>query len=228
MDQLSPQPPTAAAAAERLREFEAVMRSHNRRLYRTARGILGDDAEAEEAVQEAYLRAFVGLDAHLGAASLTTWLTRIVVNEALGRLRRRRPAASLDAMTATAVQETMMANRFPPRDAATPEDAAARAELRRGLERAIDALPPEFRTVFMMRAVEQMSTDETAEALGIPPETVRSRYHRGRGRLRRALTRQLAAALPDAFAFDGARCDRIVAAVLAAAAADIPSPSQGA
>ncbi len=223
MDRLSPVPATSGGSAARLGEFEAVMRRHNRRLYRTARAILRDGAEAEDVVQEAYLRAFSHLDEYAGAASLSTWLTRIVVNEALGRLRRTNSVESLEELAETARLESMMTDSFPARDAEdSPENRAAWAEMRRLVEQAIDELPAAFRVVFVLRAVEQMSTEETAESLGIPAETVRSRFHRGRGRLRQALSERVLSALPESFAFDGERCDRMVAAVLARLAGPRP------
>lgn len=208
--------PAPADGAAKLREFEAVMRQYNRRLFRTARSILRNDADAEEAVQEAYLRAFTHLAEHAGTASLGTWLTRILINEALGRLRRQRTVESLDELAETAALEaTMMDSPEHLEPEQSPEDLAAGTEMRRLIEQAIDKLPPTFRVVFMLRAVEQMSTDETAQVLGIPPETVRSRFHRGKQQLRSSLSRHFSSALPDAFAFDGERCDRVVAAVLA-------------
>jgi RNA polymerase sigma-70 factor (ECF subfamily) len=188
--------------------YVALMRRHNQRLYRLARGILRDDAEAEEAVQEGYLRAFTGLDGFKGDASLATWLARIVLNEALGRLRRRRPTVDIDTL-ADAERVSALAAAAP-----SPEQSAARRELRRAIEQAMDRLPSAFRSVFVLRAIEQMSIEETAGALGIPPETVKSRLHRANRLLRRALSAQFTALLDDAFPFLGARCDRLVARVL--------------
>ncbi len=192
------------------------MRRHNQRLYRTARSILHHDADAEEAVQDAYLRAFTHQHDHLGRASLSTWLTRIVINEALGRLRRRRTVESLDELTEAATLEAMMGDSFPARRSeGGPEETVARAEMRSIIERAIDELPTAFRVVVVLRAVEQLSTEEAAQILGLPAATVRSRFHRGRQRLRHTLSRQVSSILPEIFAFDGKRCDRIIAAVLA-------------
>lgn len=191
------------------------MRRYNRRLFRTARSILRHDAEAEDAVQEAYLRAFTHRDDYRGIASLGTWLTRIVINEALTRLRRRRTVESLDELVEAMMPETTMVEPFPTTDEPNPEEIVARTETRRIVERAIDELPAAFRIVFVLRAVEQMSTEETAQALDIPAATVRSRFHRGRQRLRHSLSRHMSSVLPEVFAFDGERCDRIIAAVLA-------------
>ena len=186
--------------------YALLMRRNNQRLYRLARGILRDDSEAEEAVQEGYVRAFTRLDGFKGEASLATWLARIVLNEAMGRLRRRRPTVDLDAVAETLTEDA------PARPG--PEQAAARREIRRAIETAVDALPPGFRSVFILRAVEQMSIEETAASLGIPGETVKTRLHRANKLLRAALSEQFGALLDDSFPFLGARCDRLVARVL--------------
>jgi RNA polymerase sigma-70 factor (ECF subfamily) len=198
------------------RAFEVMMRRHNRALYRTARSIMKDDAEAEDVLQEAYLQVYHKLDGFRGESSLATWLTRIVVNEALARLRKTTRRAEIIQISAEPppeddTVETPM-NESP---AEQPEQAASRAEVRRLLEQQIDALPDAFRTVFVLRAVEEMSVEETASCLGIPEATVRSRYFRAKGMLREALARELDVALESAFSFAGARCDRIVAGVLA-------------
>ena len=191
---------------------QAVVRQHNRSLWRIARGILGDDSDAEDAVQDAYVRAFTSLDAFRGDASLGTWLARIVINEALRRAERRKPTVDIDDV----------AEQLPPNHAgsatmappAGPEQAAARAEVRRILENAVDALPSEFRTVFMMRIVEQMNIEETASLLGIPEATVKTRLHRANERLRSTLGTEFAAILEGSFPFGGARCARMRQAVL--------------
>jgi RNA polymerase sigma-70 factor (ECF subfamily) len=196
------------------RAFEAIMRLHNQRLFRVARAILKDEHEAEDALQDAYVKAFAGIGEFEGRSQLSTWLVRIVVNESLGRLRRRRVTEQLTEMI------EMSPNR--PQDvsgwiavADDPEKATARADIRRLLEAAIDALPEVFRTVFLLRAVEQMSVEETAASLGIPEATVKTRFHRARRQLRLHLEDRLGSALAGTFPFAGARCDRIVAAVLA-------------
>ena len=144
--------------------FAALMRSNNQRPYRLARGFLGDDVEAEEAVHDGYVNAFTHLDGFRGGSSLATWLARIVSNEALARLRRRRPTVGITEMA-----ETLAADAGPFAAAEpTPEQAIARREIRSAIEKAVDELPPYFRSVFMLRAVEQMSTEETASCLGIP------------------------------------------------------------
>ena len=186
--------------------FAALMRQNNRRLYRLARGILKDEAEAKEAVQESYLRAFVHLGLFKGEASLATWLARIVANEALGRLRRRRADTEMTILTATDV---------PIGAGADPEHVAARREIRRAIEKAVDALPSAFCIVFMLRAVEQLSIKETAEFLGIPEDTVKTRFHRANDRLRRSFSKEFAPIWDDAFPFAGERCNRMVTSVLA-------------
>lgn len=190
--------------------FAALMRHNNRRLYRLARGVVGDDWEAEEVVQEGYLRAFTHLDSFKGGSSLATWLARIVLNEALGRLRRRHPTVELDETTDACAADGTLGIR----DAACPERATARREVRRAIERAVDQLPPAFRAVFVMRAIEQLSIEETALCLGIPGETVKTRLHRANKLLRRALSAEFGSILDAAFPFLGARCDRMVEGVL--------------
>ena len=190
--------------------FAALMRHNNRRLYRLARGILKDEGEAEEAVQEGYVRAFTHLDGFKGEASLSTWLARIVVNEALRRLRRRRLEGAGISEAAGEEGPGGLAGSEP-----NPEHTAARREIRRLIERAIDALPAPFRVVFVLRAVEQLSTRETAASLGIREETVKTRLHRANRLLREALGEEFAAIWDDAFPFAGRRCDGMLARVLA-------------
>ena len=193
-----------------------LMRRYNQRLYRTARAILKDDAEAEDAVQEAWLLAFRAMAGFRGDAKLSTWLVRIAANEALGRLRKRSRAAEIipfdgiDGDIAEALEDDMM-----PTKPEQPENAALRAETRRLLEAKIDELPDAFRAVFVLRALEELSVEETAATLGIPDATVRSRFFRARGMLRAALSRDIDVAFDQAFAFAGERCDRIVANVMA-------------
>jgi RNA polymerase sigma-70 factor (ECF subfamily) len=194
--------------------FREIMRRHNRRLYRVARGIVGDPGEAEDVVQETYLRAFAHLGDFRGDAALSTWLTRIALNEALGRKRRRKPTVELSEVDALGQSDNVV--MFPmssgPQD---PEAAAAQAQMRRMLERAVDELPESFRLVFVMREVEEMSVEETAAYLELRPETVRTRLHRARRLLRKSLDERLSAALSEAFSFDGARCARMADAVMA-------------
>jgi RNA polymerase sigma-70 factor (ECF subfamily) len=194
--------------------FRAIMQRHNRRLYRVARAVLHDDGEAEDVVQESYVRAFAALADFRGDSSLATWLTRIALNEALGRLRRRRPTVDIETFASTTRSDARVIPfplMSPDMD---PEQSAARQDVRRLLERAIDALPEPFRVVFVLRDVEELSIEETAAQLGLRPETVKTRLHRARRQLREALDAELASALTDAFPFAGARCARITDAVL--------------
>ena len=192
-----------------------LMRRHNRVLYRTARSILKDDAEAEDALQEAYLRAFRAIGDFRGDAKLSTWLVRIVANEALGRLRKRTRAAQPIPITRYGGDLEAIEAHMNESSAEQPEQAALRAQTRRLLEAKIDQLPDAFRAVFVLRALEELSVEETAAALDIPEATVRTRFFRARSQLREAISREVDGAIEDAFAFDGARCDRIVAAVIA-------------
>ena len=188
--------------------FEILMRRYNQRLFRAARAILRDDADAEDAVQQAYLAAYAHLDQFAGTARFSTWLTRIAIREALGKLRtrKRRGEVELDG-----AEETMMKDQ--PDD--SPEQYAARRELTGILEGAVDALPEIYRVVFMLREVEQLSTSEAAEVLELSEEAVKVRLHRARAMLRDGLFERVDQSLGQTFPFLGARCDRIVAAVMA-------------
>ena len=195
--------------------FRALMREHNQRLFRTARAILRDDAEAEEAVQEAWLQAYRAMDTFRGEAKLSTWLTRIVANEALGRLRRAKRTAEVIPIS---IDETDMPADHDTREenaSAAPEVQAMRGEMRAIIEAGIDKLPDAFRTVFVLRAVEEMTVEETAAALDIPEATVRTRFFRARSLLRESISREMDMAVEGAFQFLGARCDRITEAVMA-------------
>ncbi|MGZ3184720.1 MAG: RNA polymerase sigma factor [Telluria sp.] len=192
--------------------FVQLMRRYNRRLYRTARAILGDDAEAQDVLQDAYILALRGIGAFRGDAQLSTWLTRIVANEAMGRRRkaaRRAEIIPLDADAAAAMQEEEAM------ETDGPEQAAMRAQARALLERKIDQLPEAFRAVFVLRAVEELGVDEVAVVLGIPEATVRTRFFRARSLLRESVSREFDHVMEDAFGFDGERCDRIVEGTLA-------------
>lgn len=199
--------------------FEFLMRCHNQTLYRTARSIIKDDAEAEDIVQESYLLAYRNLNQFRGDATLSTWLTRIVVNEASGRLRKTRRRAEIiqlipEADWSESAEESPMSDLSKETLSDQPEQAALRAETRRLIEAQIDALPEILRTVFVLRAVEELSVEETAAVLEIPGATVRSRFFRAKGILREALARDFDHAIETAFSFDGERCDRIVEGVL--------------
>lgn len=194
--------------------FEALMRRHNQLVFRTARSILASDAEAEDAVQDAWLNAWRGLHGFRAESRFSTWIVRIVRNKALGRLRRAAAdVVPLEAAMISPDRDTRDA--LTDRPDRTPEAELARTEARRLMEARIDRLPAVFRTVFMLRAVEDMSVEEVAAALDIPEATVRSRFFRARSILRESLAQEMDMALAGAFAFDGARCDRIVANVLA-------------
>lgn len=186
--------------------FERLMRANNRRLFRTARGILRNDAEAEDAVQDSYISAYQSLARFRGTSSLSTWLTRIVVNKALERLRlKSRGNEGLDDRAAPDERSSAPAE--------SPEAAAMRRELRRLIEHAVDELPEGCRAVFMLRAVEELSVAETAACLDMSEAAVKTALFRARGHLREAIGREIGPTLDEFFAFDGARCDRLVAAV---------------
>ena len=194
--------------------FRTIMQRNNGRLYRVARGVLKNDSDAEDAVQDAYLKAYTKLGEFRGESALSTWLTRIVLNEALIRLRQSRRNA--DVMKAFE-QDTHSAQivRFPGMaNGSDPEKAAATRQVSRIIERAVDGLPMDFRVVFVMRCIEEMSVEETAEHLAIPEATVKTRLHRARALLRRGLDQELNSSLTGFFPFGGARCARITEAVL--------------
>ena len=186
--------------------IRAIIRRHNRALFRLARSLLPDD-EAEEALQESYLRAFAGIAEFRGEASLRTWLRRIVVNEALGRIRRRRPTVDLE-MLDHAIPTAIVAFPLSP-PPADPERIMAQDQIRLLLEQAIDELPLAFRTIAVARLVERMSVEETAELFDLKPETVKTRLFRARRLLRAALEKRLGPALCETFPFDGARCENM-------------------
>lgn len=201
------------AASGDTHAFELIMRRCNRLLFRTARSILKNDAEAEDALQEAYLRAWRALHTFRADAKLSTWLVRIVANESLGRLRKR--GAQVLPLDASAELTTHQRQIRTEQNARTePEPVAINADMRRLIESRIDTLPESFRTVFMLRAIEEMSVEEVAAALDIPEATVRTRFFRARSLLREGFSRDIDIATSEAFSFDGARCDRIVASVL--------------
>jgi RNA polymerase sigma-70 factor (ECF subfamily) len=195
--------------------FELIMRRYNQRLFRMARSILRNEPEAEDVVQESYVRAYEKIDDFIGPAGFSAWLGRIVVNEALGRLRTRGRVISLDDYgdgpgNGADIRRIETIKTQQP----DPERLAVNSELRRLLENAIDALPDDFRVVFVLRAVEGLSVVETAEYLSIRPETVKTRFHRARRHLQDNLGAQFETLMPSTFAFAGEHCDRIVAAVL--------------
>jgi RNA polymerase sigma-70 factor (ECF subfamily) len=186
--------------------FEVLMRRHNQAVYRAARAIVRDPGEAEDVMQDAYVRAYEHLQEFQGRARFSTWLTRIAVNEALARVRRRKRFDSLESHE----ERQSMATEPGP----GPEQETSDREMRSVLETAVDKLPDEFRTVFVLRAVEGMSGTDVASCLGIPEDTVKTRLHRARGRLQQMLLDSVEPTLPDVYAFHLTRCDRVVAAVL--------------
>jgi len=209
-----------AVVAGDLRAFEQVMRRYNRVLFRTARAILKDDSEAEDALQEAYLQAHRSMATFRGDARLSTWLTRIVANEALGRRRKHARRAAILPLhhDDEAATDGLAETEAPAME--RPDHVTLRGEMRRLIEERIDALPDAYRVVFMLRAVEELSVEDTAESLGIPEATVRTRFFRARSLLRESLARDVDRAYGDAFGFAGERCDRIVANVMARLATD--------
>ncbi len=191
----------------------AIMQANNRKLYRLARGILRNDGEAEDVVQETYVRAFTHLDDFRGESSLSTWLSRIAINEALGRLRRKRPHVDLAELPEGTLEAQII--QFPLSSATDdPERTMAQREIQHVVEHAIDELPGAFRLVFITRVVEGMSVEETAQILGIKPETVKTRLHRARTMLRDNVERKIGPVVMEAFPFAGHRCERLTAAVL--------------
>lgn len=199
--------------------FRAIMQRCNQRLFRIARGIVRDDPEAEDVLQEVYTLAFAAIGSFRQEASLMTWLTRIAINEARGRLRNRRNLVDLEEVEAeqNAGAEVFM---FPTGQSVdNPEAETGRAQVRRILEQAVDTLPEPFRLVFIMRDVQECSIEETADALGLRAETVKTRLHRARRLLRQALDQKLASTMTEAFPFLGRRCERITDIVLSRLAA---------
>jgi RNA polymerase sigma-70 factor, ECF subfamily len=224
-----PEQPTSELALSRLVDAELVrlaregsasalrliVRRHNQRLYRVARAIVRDDAEAEDVMQEAYLSALKHLATFRADASLATWLTRIVVNKAIGHLRPERIMVPLDAVDKVAWPDAGAGAMSPLAPELDPERSAARSQVRDLLERAIDNLPEPFRVVFVMRMVEQLSIKETACSLGLREETVKTRLHRARKLMREQLQTTLASALTDTFPFQDSRCATFTDALLA-------------
>ncbi|HWZ36763.1 MAG TPA: RNA polymerase sigma factor [Bradyrhizobium sp.] len=213
--------PAAAGDAELVRRalirdetaVRAIIKANNRRLYRLARCILRNDGEAEDVVQETYVRAFTHLADFRGDSSLSTWLSRIAMNEALGRLRRQRASVELSSLPQGALEAQII--QFPLMSAAgDPEQSMAQREIQHVVEAAIDELPEPFRMVFITRVVEGMNVEETAEILDLKPETVKTRLHRARAMLRDNVEKKIGPVVMDAFPFAGRRCDRLTEAVL--------------
>lgn len=188
--------------------FEILMRRYNQRLYRVSRSILRDDGEAEDVMQDAYVRAYEHLDQFAGKAAFSTWLTRIAIHEALARKRRRGRMDELDALPANGEFMPMMKSSAP-----NPEAGTATAEARELLEQAINHLPEAYRTVVVLREVEEMSVAETAESLGVSDAVVKTRLHRAHAMLRKDLYARAKGRATDLYQFHAVRCDRVVKAV---------------
>ena len=191
-------------------QFTILMRQYNRRLYRLARAVLRDDAEAEDALQDAYVSAYHSIQQFRGESTLSTWLSRLVLNECLGRLRRTERRSKVMTVVSPNHEMTAVAED----DGRRPDWILARVQMRELIERKLDQLPESFRLVFVLRSVEELSVEETAAMLGIPEATVRSRYFRAKGLLREALAQEIDLAERDLFDFGGPQCDRIVGRVL--------------
>jgi RNA polymerase sigma-70 factor, ECF subfamily len=190
--------------------YEIIMRRYNQRLYRVARAILRDDAESEDVMQDAYVRAYEHLDQFEGRAPFSTWLTRIAVHEALARVRNRKRNPQLDDSEEDGELLMNVAEPSP-----GPEDNASRAEVSQLLEEAVLGLPEQYRIVVTLRDIEDLSTAETAATLDLSEENVKVRLHRGRAMARNRLLSRVGAAAKHAFPFMGVRCDRVVGAVFA-------------
>ena len=189
--------------------FEELMRRYNQRAYRVARAIVKNDTEAEDVMQQAYLNAFTHLPQFEGRATFSTWLTRIVIHEALGRRRRARPTEPMDHESGRdAMPQTQSAGP-------SPERQAYASELKRLVEESVDALPDSYRAVFMLREIEGLSTAETAAGLELGEEAVKTRLHRARALMRRELYSRAGGTTADAFTFHRTRCDDIVRRVFA-------------
>src|SRR4030081_3274020 len=192
--------------------IRSIMQANNRRLYRMARGVLRNDSEAEDVVQETYVRAFTHLDSFRGESSLATWLARIAMNEALGRLRRQRPNVEWTTLPPGTLEAQII--QFPLSATSDPERTMAQREIQQVVEHAIDDLPEAFRIVFITRVIEGMNIEETAEILGLKPETVKTRLHRARSMLRDNIEKKIGPVVIEAFPFAGKRCERLTDAVL--------------
>lgn len=193
--------------------IRAILQANNRRLFRIARGILRSDSEAEDVVQETYVRALTHLDSFRGDSGLSTWLCRIAMNEAMGRLRGRRPSLAWSELLHDQSEAEII--QFPASSASSdPEKSMAQREIQQFVERAIDELPEAFRLVFISRVIEEMTVEETAELLGLRPETVKTRLFRARTMLRANVEKKIGPVILDAFPFGGRRCERLTDTVL--------------
>jgi RNA polymerase sigma-70 factor, ECF subfamily len=213
--------PAATADAELVRRandrdesaVRSIMQANNRRLFRLARGILRNDSEAEDVVQETYVRAFTHLGDFRGDSSLATWLSRIAMNEALGRLRRQRPGVEWTSLPEGTIEAQII--QFPHSGSSEdPEKSMAQRQIQHVVEHAIDELPEPFRMVFITRVIEGMNVEETADILGLKPETVKTRLHRARTMVRDNVEKKIGPVVMEAFPFAGKRCERLTEAVL--------------
>ena len=205
--------------------FPHLMRRANQRLFRMARGVLDDDDEAEDVVQESWLQVYAKLDTFRGESNVLTWMTRIVLNEAYQRLRERRPTTDVEQLDIAEVGSARVIpfpNMF---GIENPAASASRAQIRQLLEQAVADLPEPFRLVFILREIEECTIEETAQSLEIRAETVKTRLHRARRLLRVALQDSLRTTLCDAFPFLGPRCARMTDAVMKALATPSPPPN---
>ena len=193
--------------------IRAILQANNRRLFRIARGILRNDSEAEDVVQETYVRALTHLRGFRGDSSLSTWLSRIAMNEAMGRLRGQHLLLQRDSLLQQHPEAEII--QFPGASASSdPEKSMAQREIQRFVEHAIDELPEPFRLVFIARVMEEMNVEETAQLLGLKPETVKTRLHRARAMLRQNVEKKIGPVVLEAFPFAGRRCERLTEAVL--------------
>jgi RNA polymerase sigma-70 factor (ECF subfamily) len=190
--------------------YELLMRRHNQRVYRVIRSVVSNDLEAEDILQEAWVRAFEHLDQFAGRANFSTWVARIAFNEALARRRTSARWTPLEDEAGNIMPELNRQQTT----SATPETEAIQGELGQLLQAAVDTLPDTYRSVFVLREVEQLNTTETAECLGLSEEAVKTRLHRSRALLRRELENRMGSTIREAYSFLGARCDRVVARVL--------------
>jgi RNA polymerase sigma-70 factor, ECF subfamily len=200
--------------------FEILMRRYNQRLFRVARSILADDAESEDVMQEAYMRAFRELATFRGDALFSTWLTRIACHEALARARKRQRLVRLVPMAGGEPPD-------PPSEAIGPERELENRELQNVLREAVEVLPDPLRAVFCLREIEGLSTEETADALGLTVENVRVRLHRAKRSLRQTLDARIGREVRRLYLFDGPRCDRIVEGVFARLHLELTPPRHG-
>lgn len=200
------------ASARDAEAFRTIMRRHNQKLYRLARSIIRNDGEAEDIVQETYAIAFAHLDSFRGEAALSTWLSRIAINEALGRLRRQRHATAL--AEEPAVSEAQIIPFPHASNSDDPERSMAQRQILKLVEDAADTLPDAYRSIFVARVIEGLSMEETADLFDIKPQTVKTRLHRARTLIRQKLEEQIGPVLLDAFPFAGRRCERLTDAVM--------------